>query len=386
MAQQSEKGRKDVEDTPLLTTLGMCILDDLYFPDGEIKSRVLGGSGVYSILGARLFLRGKNAQRLSWLIRAGNAFPKEIEDKLQSWGTRLVIEKSEGDGVECTRGELRYFRGLNGEGGGNLEFESKTFKYVDGPYRIEPQHLSPYFDLLNSRAYHFLTSPIAALTQVPELLNMRHERGIQDIPLIIWEPLPPTGEFLELENCMNALKVVDIFSPNHIELASFFGFDKSPDPFSRSVIEDFGNKIVQRGIGKDGKGTVVIRCGPEGCCVWHRKQGKWIWMEPYWVGEEGKDIVVDATGAGNAFLGGFAVGWEKSDGDEMVGCVFGGVSAGVVCERVGVPVLDRGVESAVGNDMELWNGGDVKVRLEGYLERLVGKGIVKGFLGSYAWN
>ncbi|QSZ29809.1 hypothetical protein DSL72_004327 [Monilinia vaccinii-corymbosi] len=371
-------------DRPLFTSLGMCILDDLYFPNGETNSRILGGSGVYSILGARLFFPGGNANRLSWLIRAGNAFPKEIDDRLQSWDTNLIVERSEGNEVECTRGELRYFRGENGEGGGDVDFESKIYKYITGPYRIEPRHLKIYPHLLDSSTYHFLTSPLDTLAQVPELLKLRNQSDIQRGPLIIWEPLPPSCKFSELENLMNAIAVVDIFSPNHIELAQFFGLDISTLTFSRSLIEGLGNKVLGRGIGRDNKGTVIIRCGPEGCCIWYRKQSKWVWIEPYWIGE-GKKRVVDATGAGNAFLGGFVVGWERSGGDEVLGCVFGGVSAGLVCESIGVPILKRR-NTFDGDNCETWNGVDVKKRLEEYWQRLVGKGLVEGDLGSRVWK
>ncbi|CAD6445766.1 45108dc9-631c-4538-b904-f48622b8545d-CDS [Sclerotinia trifoliorum] len=110
---------------------------------------------------------------------------------------------------------------------------------------------------------------------------MRNECGIPATPLIIWEPLLTTVihlQHLELETYMNALKVVDILPPNHIELASFFAMDNSQDTLhiSRSIIEHLGNQIVQRGIGKDGKGTMVIRCGPDVCCVWYRKRREWI--------------------------------------------------------------------------------------------------------------
>ncbi|KAA8575858.1 hypothetical protein EYC84_004946 [Monilinia fructicola] len=224
----------------------MCILDDLYFPNGETKSRVLGGSGVYSILGARLFSRNESAKRLSWLIRAGNAFPREINDRLEGWDTDLIVEKGEGDEVECTRGELRYFRGEN-EGGGDVEFGSKTYKYITGPYRIEPRHLTLYPRLLHSSTYHFLTSPLDTLAQVPELLDLRYHSGIQTPPLVIWEPLPPTCKSSELENLMNAIAVVDIFSPNHIELAHFFGLDISNLIFSRCLIERPRQKDYETG-------------------------------------------------------------------------------------------------------------------------------------------
>ncbi|KAB8305162.1 hypothetical protein EYC80_004453 [Monilinia laxa] len=388
MNQSLEKKASAVEikqSRPLFTTLGMCILDDLYFPSGETKSRILGGSGVYSILGARLFSRNESAKRLSWLIRAGNAFPREINDRLQVWGTDLIVEKGEGDEVQCTRGELRYFRGENEERGGDVEFGSKTYRYITGPYRIEPRHLTLYPHLLHSSTYHFLTSPLDTLAQVPELLGLRYQPGIQTPPLIIWEPLPPTCKPSELENLMNAIAVVDIFSPNHIELANFFGLDMSTLVFSRYLIEELGNKVMEWGIVRDKKGTVVIRCGPDGCCVWYRKQSKWVWIEPYWTAED-KKRVVDATGAGNAFLGGFAVGWERSGGDEIVGCVFGSVSAGVVCEAIGVPILDRVGDVYGENSRETWNGVDVEKRLEEYWQRLVREGLVEGDLENLFWK
>ncbi|ESZ94603.1 pfkB family kinase [Sclerotinia borealis F-4128] len=348
MAEQSEKEKTKVEENrPLLTTLGMCILDDLYLPNGEIRCRVLGGSGVYSILGARLFLLDEDARRASWLIRAGDAFPQEIEERLQSWNTDLIIEKSQGCGVE-----------------------SKTYNYITGPYRIEPQHLIRYPQLLHSRTYHLLTSPLDTVAQVPELLHIRHQAGIHDVPLIVWEPLPPSCKPSELVNCMDAIGLVDIFSPNHIELAHFFGLNIDALPFSRSVIEDLGNTFLKRGIGNDGKGTIIIRCGLEGCCVWYCRQSKWVWIEPYWVGQEGEKKVIDATGAGNAFLGGFVVGWEKSGEDG----------------RVGVPVLEKGGEERMEDRKEMWNGVDVRKRLDGYWKSLISKGVVEEDFGSYVWK
>jgi hypothetical protein len=42
-------------------------------------------------------------------------------------------------------------------------------------------------------------------------------------PLFIWEPVPDLCIPEELERCYEALKLVDIVSPNHQELASFLG-------------------------------------------------------------------------------------------------------------------------------------------------------------------
>jgi hypothetical protein len=45
--QQNPEAGENHSDNPLLVTLGMCILDDLYFADGTSKLGVLGGSGVF---------------------------------------------------------------------------------------------------------------------------------------------------------------------------------------------------------------------------------------------------------------------------------------------------------------------------------------------------
>lgn len=79
------------------------------------------------------------------------------------------------------------------------------------------------------------------------------------------------------------------------------------------------------------------------------------------------------------------MGWERSGGDEVVGCVFGGVSARVVCERLGVPILERG-DGYDGDGQELWNGVDIGKRLVKYWERLVSKGVFKSDFEEYAWK
>lgn len=112
MAHHSEEQQTNIGyDRSPLTTLGKCILDDLYLPNGENKSRVLGGSGVYSILVAHLFSSDAEAKRLSWLIRAGRAFPRKIVERLHSWGTDLMIEKCERDEVEWREGSYNIFVG-----------------------------------------------------------------------------------------------------------------------------------------------------------------------------------------------------------------------------------------------------------------------------------
>jgi len=76
------------------------------------------------------------------------------------------------------------------------------------------------------------------------------------------------------------------------------------------------------------------------------------------------DAVVDPTGAGNAFLGGLAVGLARGKGIEEA-CAWGAVAASFALEQVGAPVL--GMD---GHGNETWNGVRVDERLAEFQRRL----------------
>ncbi|PQE26066.1 pfkB family kinase protein [Rutstroemia sp. NJR-2017a BBW] len=379
---QNLEGSENGVSDPLLVTLGMCILDDLYLPNSTSQLGIVGGSGVFCIVGARLFLpsKGKLSKKLAWIIRAGDNFPENVESELRGWETDLEIRKTEGQEVSCTRGELRY-ESVDGKVDmkyAHLRSPAKIYKYISGPYRILPSHLS--VRQLSSSTYHFLTSPLDTAVQVPELLKRREEVGILEKPLIMWEPIPLACNSGELENLLEVLEMrqVGLWSPNHVELGKFWGEKLDEGKFTRQRVESLAGK-VREDIGKRGKGNrmdmemiIVVRCGEEGCCVWSRKEKRWVWIEAF---HRDGSKVIDATGAGNAFLGGFAVGWKGSGGDEVVGCVVGSVAAGVICEGLGAPKLDLREDGD-----ESWNGLVSRERLEEYWARLRETGVVDGSL------
>ncbi|KAH7157322.1 hypothetical protein B0J13DRAFT_400376, partial [Dactylonectria estremocensis] len=67
--------------------------------------------------------------------------------------------------------------------------------------------------------------------------------------------------------------------------------------------------------------------------------------------------VVDTTGAGNAFLGGFTVGMQVSRGDIIDTVIRGTVEASLVIKQFGLPTR------SVVDNAERWNGVDVLDRL-----------------------
>lgn len=87
----------------------MLILDDVYkYPPKEEPdvSGVLGGGGLYAMLGARLFREPPLARHIGGLIHAGSDFPQEAKQEIQSWDTGVMFKET--PGRLTTRGKNVY--------------------------------------------------------------------------------------------------------------------------------------------------------------------------------------------------------------------------------------------------------------------------------------
>jgi sugar/nucleoside kinase (ribokinase family) len=240
---------------------------------------------------------------------------------------------------------------------------AKTFEYITPTLDVLPPHLKESA-LLSSRSFHLLSSPKTLIGQVSSLLGLRLEEEENERPLIIWEPLPAACVPENFENFIQACKVVDIFSPNHVELNRIFGVEGS-ELVNRDILERHALAFVEAGIGVSADGAFVLRAGEDGCLVASKSQAP-TWLPPFYDPGKERDSnqVVDPTGAGNAFLGSFAIGFLKTESLTEAAC-YGNVGASFALEQTGVPALD-----ALGNGKELWNGIEVSERLKSYVARL----------------
>ncbi|GIK03397.1 hypothetical protein Aspvir_007466 [Aspergillus viridinutans] len=332
------------------TSLGLVVLDEIRFPNQEPLLDVLGGSGAYATLGARLFLRHPLSHTLGWMIHTGNDFPKLMEDRLKSWDATLIVER-ESD-KPSTRGLLEYE---------DTTFGPKHFTYTTPLLPVHDSNIKNT-PLLTSKAYHYLETPHDIKTRVSSLLALRREAGALDRPFIIWEPAPYSCKPENLQPCLDAARVVDVLSPNHLELAALFG-ESPATAQDKATIESLARRILESGIGPDGKGTVVVRAGENGSVVVARDIPP-TWLPPFYTSGPGwtqQSKVVDPTGAGNAFLGAYAVGYLHT-GNVVEAACYGAVGGSFALEQVGMP------EKSDGEDGELWNGAAVLGRLREYRE------------------
>ncbi|KAJ5992075.1 hypothetical protein N7451_007799 [Penicillium sp. IBT 35674x] len=325
------------------TSFGLVVLDEIRIPNQTPLTNILGGSGAHATLGARLFLAPPLNRTLAWPIHTGHDFPGPIADLLQSWGITLIIKEELAH--RSTRGLLEYK---------DTTFGPKDFRYTTPVLAVDESHAEGS-RILASSVYHYLATPRDIISRVSTLLAMRREVGISNRPLVIWEPSPLACSPDNLQACLEAARYVDILSPNHLELAKLF--PQAPEAaFSKSRIEELVSKFLDSGVGPDGTGVVVVRAGA-GYFSSMASTILWFWLCG------GKDSpVIDPTGAGNAFLGGYGVGYIQT-GDAVHAACYGTVAASFALEQIGMPEkVDKG-------DAELWNGVSVGARLQEYMSR-----------------
>jgi sugar/nucleoside kinase (ribokinase family) len=199
--------------------------------------------------------------------------------------------------------------------------QSSTYTHTTYPLPPIPQDLVNK-PLLASTTFHFLCHPTELLLHVSQLLALRAAHGITSRPFIVWEPTPASCTPANRPQVLKAVREFDVFSPNHTEIANLF----APTPeseFDRKTVLACALHFVNAASLTGTQATVVVRCGEHGCLTLPPSPG-WMWMPAFYA--PGAKEVVDASGAGSAFLGGYVAGWLESR-DAWEASVWGSVAA-----------------------------------------------------------
>ncbi|KAL9595484.1 MAG: hypothetical protein Q9219_006413 [cf. Caloplaca sp. 3 TL-2023] len=346
-------------------TFGMFIIDEIHYqPPKPPNLNVMGGGGLYAALGARLFRPPPSSSKVGWVVHQGHDFPSHIRGTIDSWGTSCqIIETPE---RPTTRAWNRY------EPDGY-----RSFKYMNEKVRIDENSLT--VEQLMSKTYHLICSADRCIKLVQGIhakreeltqardINSRLREPIKHRPLFIWEPLPALCKPSECQNFLSALKYVDVVSPNLDEYCSLLDVSIDLDePDAWTLLRQKCEAII--GLSSEtSELAVVVRLGDKGCCI---TQSHRFLRLPAYYEPESADRVIDPTGGGNAFLGGFAIGVIQSAASSRgaqleEAALYGTVAASFAIEQIGAPSQ---VESSV--EGELWNGAKVESRLEEYRERI----------------
>jgi sugar/nucleoside kinase (ribokinase family) len=295
-------------------------IDYLITHEGQAHLREMGGNALYAAVGARVW-----SDSVGLLARVGENYPDGWLDALKQDGLDV-------SGVRIVPGhqDMRTFYAYTDQRARldtdpafhfariGLPPPDELRDYVhstpgqDDPNEYEPLAVQPddwpaAYD--RARALHL--SPISIRTQTHLPIRAR-QAGVAQVTA------DPGERYMvpRLRRCVEALlQNVDVFMPSEMELGSLLGKDM-----------DWWDAAVE--FARHGPRVVVIKAGDQGALVYERDKGRRTRVPPY------PTCVVDVTGAGDSFCGGFMVGLAET-GDPVRAAMHGTVSASFVIEGYG---------------------------------------------------
>ena len=278
------------------------IIDDIVFPDGKTAMGQLGGGGPQTAFGMRLW-----AENVGLVAGVGVDLPPSA----QKWLNQMGIDTQ---GLRHTTEwpTARAWQVCEEDG-----HRTQVWR-IPGP-AIGAQ-LGRHIDRLpdtyrHARAFHLGVHP-----EEPDLDFIKALRDIGAVVSI--EPFRATQRPLTNTELHRLLSAGQIFSPNVQEAVSLVGSGEPHELIQKMV--DVGAEIV------------VLRQGEKGTTVHRADTGETRRIPAF------KTTVVDPTGAGNAFCGGFLAGLQKT-GDIYAAGLYGAVAASFLVEQVGLPQPDLGL-------------------------------------------
>lgn len=278
--------------------------------------------------GALLFSR--QPKEVGLIVKAGHDFPAALEETFHQWKVDLHLLRQHGR--PSARGRVLY----------GQDASQRTYQRVTRPMPSTPEDLDST-NLISASCFHFFDTPSTLSDQIHKITDLRLQRGIQERPIYVWEPQAKSCSAETFESHKALVREVDIFSPNHAELALFFArpnggtplFDKTAvEQQARAFLLDAEAQCLSRPL------CILIRCAENGCFVLsssHNGQQS-AWLPPHH--GVGSHSVIDPTGAGNAFLGGAAMGYLKHS-DFVTAAAYGSVAASFAVQVVGLPDIRR---------------------------------------------
>lgn len=275
----------------LFISIGSVIIDDIVLPDEETRMGVIGGGATHAVMGMRVW-----SEKVGLAVPVGFDFPEYLYKELAS---RFDLQG-------LVRGNVRTPRAwqlFEADGTRNEVFRTNYNEMVST--LTKPDELPDEYR--HARGVHLHCSPEG----VPDWTDFLRKWGE---PIILWEPWDP---FCIPENrplFRELAPMVDIFSPNLREAQLLTG------------LESLGE--VARALLEDGVQVLVIRMGSEGSLI-AVEDGILSTIPAVPV-----DPIVDVTGAGNSYCGGFIVGLAQSEDLIKAGC-YAAVSASFSLEQFG---------------------------------------------------
>jgi ribokinase len=275
------------------------IIDDIVLPDGRTHFNTLGGSGTHALVGMRVW-----SDRLGYFAAVGSDFSTGHREQLERLGADLrgLIER---EGYPTARAWQLF------------ETEARRVEVfrtdIEDFYRHKAQLEEMPPDYLEARGYHLHFGTLAETVELAEKL-----RAVNPTAYLVWEPTQL--EFTGTDDEFHAvLSRVDLVSPD---------LDEARQMTDQTTTQGMIETLLGWGVP-----AVALRMGRRGSLVAS------VAGEVYAVPAVPTNVV-DTTGAGDAYCGGFLVALGTGVDTEEAGA-WAAVSASFAIEQFGVPTFDE---------------------------------------------
>jgi sugar/nucleoside kinase (ribokinase family) len=274
---------------PEIVGVGAVFIDDIVQADGATFMGRLGGGVVHALMGAAVW-----NERPGIVALAGQDLPDTIRNHLEKYFDTLGLQTI--DLPQIRAWQIFEFDGTRRE----IYRVQNTAPFIAG---AQPDDLpSEYRDC---RAFYLLQTFDGIRAWRKAVSGM-----------VLWEPLQQImtrDQRAQIRAVLHDCKI-DIFSPNLAEAQTVYG-NLTPDALVEAMLDDHA-KIV------------ALRMGAEGSLVANQDQQFYIPAVPV-------NSIIDQTGAGNTYCGGFLLGIMRGKNLKEAGFM-AAVSASLCLEQVGV--------------------------------------------------
>jgi sugar/nucleoside kinase (ribokinase family) len=286
----------------IFLSVGSIILDDIVFPDGTTRMAVLGGGGTHAAMGMRVW-----HPRVGLVAAIGRQFPAA---HLAALGE--VFDP--GGLIKREAPTPRAWQLYEDDGQRTEVFRTDLGEFIDlGPL---PAELPNSYQEI--KGAHLQCSAPGPMHSWIELLRAR------GCSYLLWEPWELYLIPENLEEIRRILPLVEVFSPGLAEARGLTGLEEP--------------EAIVHTLQGEGAEIVALRMGAAGSLV-GSPDGMLHSVPAVPVPE-----VVDVTGAGNAYCGGFLVGLAETGDPHRAGC-YGAVSASLALAQFGALYPSEGIRA-----------------------------------------
>lgn len=279
---------------------GKIVIDDIQLRSGEIAPGNLGGGGPQAAFGMRLW-----HDDIALLTRSGNDLDQAHIAVLQGLGLDLS-GWARYDDLPTPRGLMHYDEDEQLQSQEIITGQPTWKNLLSRPLTLSPEHQQ--------------AAGIHMITEFGDEPMVASARALQrNGALFSLEPIFADHSCPDPDALLELARTVDIVTPDWPAASAIAG--------SEQPLE------VLRYWSALGPEAVAIRHGAHGSYVWDRQHDQ-AWHIPILPVE-----LVDPTGAGNAYGGGWAIGWWRFRNARLAGC-YATVAAALMISQAGMPPLD----------------------------------------------